>query len=162
MRFAGLHHCRSALRKRCFQMNKPMHADLELHYTQSLNSSACCSLSRGRNPYTLGQDQVQRCVLHFRARHTGSQEQARKAVPAPGGRSASHHNTTKTIAFSGVLRGGAGAFVVGACTGQTGGPAPALVPARAPSMLPPRGPGSEAPGRVISRIGTHPSAGTRS
>lgn len=46
--------------------------------------------------------------------------------------------------------------------GQTGGPSLALVPARALSMLPPMGPESEAPGMVISRIGTHPSAGTRS
>lgn len=54
------------------------------------------------------------------------------------------------------------AFVVFACAGHTRGPVPAAMPARALSMLPPLGTEDEAPGRVISRIGTHPSAGTRS
>lgn len=54
---------------------------------------------------------------------------------------------------------GSGAFVF-ACAAHTGGPAPAAMPARALSMLPPLGTEAEAPGRVISRIGTHPSAGT--
>lgn len=49
-----------------------------------------------------------------------------------------------------------------AYTGQTARPSLAPEPARALPMLPPLGPKSEAPGRVISRIGTHPSAGTRS
>lgn len=48
------------------------------------------------------------------------------------------------------------------CAGHTGGPAPAAMPARALSTLPPLGTEAEAPGRVISRIGTHLSAGTGS
>lgn len=66
-------------------------------------------------------------------------------------------NTTKTHHLLRRPKGDEGSRTfVSACRGQTEGPARAL------STLPPMGPESEAPGRVISRIGTHPSAGTRS